>query len=158
MNNSRQHQKNVEKKLQIPTMPDNEVIIKSFITNFILKDKRERCNLELSDPRKRTKFTDRLNHKWDTTLDMPRLIAIDKKADQADVIQKLLGFRDDETCYVISNYSALDNKVMRFDEVFPQIYGAGFGTIVLNATGDKMFLETEHVRGPASRFIGRIQK
>lgn len=139
-------------------MPENEIIIKSFVTNFILKDKRERCTFELTNPNKRTKFTDRLNHKWDTILDMRRLIPIDKKTDRAELIQKLLGFKDDETCYVISNYRALDDKFMQFQEIFPQIYGAGFGSIVLNATGDKLFLETEHVQGPAPRFIGGIQK
>jgi hypothetical protein len=139
-------------------MPDNEIIIKLFVTNFILKDKRERSNFELTNPKKRNKFTDRLNHQWDTILDIRRLIAIGKKEDRADFIQKLLGFKDDEICYVISNYSTFDDKFMPFNEIFPQIYGAGLGSIILNTTGDKLFLETEHVIGPASRFVGRVQK
>lgn len=51
-------------------MTDKETQIKTFVDNFIIKDKRERCFLELTNPKKRNKFVDRLNHKWDTVLDM----------------------------------------------------------------------------------------
>jgi hypothetical protein len=139
-------------------MFDKETIIKTFIENFIIKDKKERCYFELTNPKKRNKFTDRLNHKWDTVLNMKHLTQIGKNSDFAGGIQNLLEFKDNELCYVISNYYAIDDQLISFKDIFGRTYACGLGTILINTTADTLFLDTEHTRGPAERFIGRITK
>ena len=136
-------------------MTDKEIIIKSFVDNFVLKDKRERCYAELTNPKKRNKFTDRLNHKWDTILNMKYLVQIDKTKDNTLDIQKLLNFKDNDICYAISNYGDYDGKLLPFKEVFNEVYSRGFGTILINKTADTLFLDTEQERGGTDRFIGK---
>lgn len=138
-------------------MTDKEIILKKFIDHFILKDKRERSFFELTHPKKRNKFTDRLNHNWDAVLNMKHLTKIEKQFDDAASIQRLLKFEDTELCYVISNYSGFDDRIMPFGEVFPEIYSYGFATILINLPADTLFLDTEQEQGPADRFIGRIK-
>ncbi len=52
---------------------ESVALTESFVRNFILKDKRERALFELLHPVKRTKFINRLNHKWADVFDMQKL-------------------------------------------------------------------------------------
>ena len=136
-------------------MTESEAIIKTFVENFVLKDKRETCYLELINTKKRNKFVNKLNHKWDTVLDVKYLVQIHKSEDIANEIQKLLNFKDSDICYVISNYGDYDDKFLPFKEVFNAVYSRGLGTILMNKTSDTIFFDTEQVRGAANRFIGK---
>ena len=136
-------------------MIDKEEIIKNFATNFIQKDKRERCFLELISPKKRGKFVDRINHKWENVFDMRLLTKVGKEQDYSDDIKRLLKFKDDELCYVISNYAQYDDKLLPFGEVFEEIYARGFATLLINAPADTLFLDTEQEQGHTPRFIGK---
>ena len=136
-------------------MIDNTFLIQAFVRNFVLKDKAERCYAQLIDPKKRPKFTDLLNHRWDSVLRMQHVVQIGSSDDRAERIQQLLGFGLRDRCYVICNYSRLDDRFYPFQEIFDQIYAKGLGTILLNLSGDTLFLDTETGDGPAARFIGR---
>ncbi|HLP54787.1 MAG TPA: hypothetical protein VK151_07150 [Fluviicola sp.] len=136
-------------------MTDKEQLIKAFVDNFVLKDKRERCYAELTNPKKRGKFTDKLNHKWDTILDMRCLVKIDKTNDSPGNIQKILKLRDNDLCYIISNYDDVDDQLIPFKNAFDRIYSRGLGTLLMNASADTLFLDTEQVQGPATRFTGK---
>lgn len=136
-------------------MIDKEQILKVFITNFIQKDKRERCSFELTNPKKRNKFVDRLNHKWESVLDMRLLTKVEKDQDYSEKIKQLLKFKDDELCYVISSYEEYDDKVIPFTEVFKEIYARGFATLLINTSADTLFLDTEQEQGHTPRFIGK---
>ena len=139
-------------------MTDNTALIQAFVRNFVLKDKAERCYAQLIDPKKRRKFTDRLNHRWDNILRMQHLAQISSSDDHADRIRQLLQFGPQDQCYVISDYSRLDDRFFPFQEIFDQIYGQDSGTILLNLSGDTLFLDTEIDHGPAARFIGRATR
>jgi len=134
---------------------NKSTIIQAFTQNFVLKDKVERSYAQLTNAKKRNQFTDRLNHRWDSVLDMKHLVQIGPSEDHAEAIQKLLNFRANDLCYTISNYSKLDDQFFPFQEIFGQIYAQGMGTILLNLSGDTLFLDTEIDRAPAARFIGR---
>jgi hypothetical protein len=138
-------------------MTDNLAIIELFVRNFVLKDKAERSYTQLIDPKKRHKFTDWLNHRWDTVLNMKKLAAIGPNNDHPAGIQQLLQFGRRDLCYTISNYSQFDDQCLSFQEIFDQIYAQGMGTILLNLSGDTLFLETEMDRAPTARFIGRAR-
>ena len=97
---------------------DKDKILKEFIKNFIQKDRRERSYSELISSKKRGQFSDRLNHNWESVLDMRYLTLIDNETDNPDNIQKELGFKDNELCYVISDYRDYDDKFLPFKEVF----------------------------------------
>jgi hypothetical protein len=135
-------------------MIDRKTIIKAFTDNFVLKEKRERCYWELTNPNKRYMFADRLNHKWATILNIKYLIQVKKELDFAEGIQSLLKFEDEEVCYVISNYGSFDDQLVTFKKVFDKIYCCGFGTLLINTAADTLYLETEHIKGSSDRFIG----
>ncbi len=138
-------------------MFDRGAIVQAFVKNFILKEKAERCFSQLINAKKRPEFTDRLNHRWDSILRMDRLIQIRSSEDDSKSIQRLLNFRDQDPCYIISNYGLYDDKIFSFQEIFDQIYARGFGSILLNLSGDTFFLDTEQERWPTARFIGRAR-
>ena len=137
-------------------MIDREDMITKFIKNFVRKNRQERSFFELMNPKKRSKFYERLNHCWSDLLNMELLKQIDKDNDTQIKIPKLLGFKDDELCYSISNYRDYDDKFIPFYEVFTAVYSRGFATLLINTSADTLFLDTEQEQGPAPRFIGRI--
>jgi hypothetical protein len=136
-------------------MIERTTILQAFVRNFVQKERAERCYGQLTDDKKRRKFTDLLNHRWDSILRMDRLFQIRSSEDDSKSIQRLLNFGDQDPCYIISNYSLYDDKIFSFQEIFDQIYARGFATILINLSGDTFFLDTEQERGPAARFIGR---
>jgi hypothetical protein len=137
---------------------ENNTVLDKFIRNFVLKAKRERCEIELKDFKKRARFTDRLNHKWDTILDMRYFSQIPKGIIDYEFAKKRLNISDDELCYIISNHGDIDGKMMDFVHAFDSVYGRGFGSLVITASGDKLYLETELVQGKQNRFIGKLSK
>jgi hypothetical protein len=132
-----------------------EQIIKAFTTSFILKDRRERCYFELTNFKKRFKFINKLNHQWDSLLDMRFLSQIEKEQDHPEKVKQLLKLKDDELCYVVSSYDEYDDKVLPFGEVFDEIYAKGLATLLISTTGETLYLDTELERGGTPRFIGR---
>jgi hypothetical protein len=119
---------------------DNIETIDLFIKNFIQKDKRSRSEFQLKNIKKRSGFVDRLNHKWADLLDMRYLE---------------LNIKNNDSCYIISNFDDIDNKVMDFKIAFESVYGRGFGSIIVNLNGTKLYLETEIDLGKQNRFIGK---
>ncbi len=134
---------------------DDKKTLEQFIKNFILKDKRERSESQLKDFKKRVKFTDRLNHKWDTVLDMRFVSRIPSGVIDYDFVKKELKMNDNELCYIISNHSEIDGHIDNFKSAFDKVYGRSFGSLVINESGDKLYLETELVQGKQNRFIGQ---
>ena len=135
---------------------DTNVIQDSFIKNFVLKERREKSALQLQNDKRRINFADKLNHKWDTVLDMRYMISIPVGVVDFDFVKSELRIKDNELCYVISNYDDVDGCAMEFNKAFDKVYGRGFGSIIINSSGDKIYLETELVKGKQNRFIGRV--
>jgi hypothetical protein len=134
---------------------DSNSTLDLFIKNFIFKDRRERSEFELKDSRKRVKFTRRLNHTWDEILDMRFIKKIPAVAQDYDYVIKELKIKDNEHCYVISNYDDVDGQEFEFNDAFDKVYGRGLASIIIIKTGDKLYLETEQVQGAPARFIGK---
>jgi hypothetical protein len=135
---------------------DNNVILEAFIKNFIPKDRRERSEYLLKDIMKRGKFTDRLNHQWDEILDMRFIFKIPSGINDYEFAKRELRIKDKELFYVISNYDDIDGKIISFDEAFDKVYGRGFGSLIINGSADRLYLETELVLGKQNRFVGRV--
>jgi hypothetical protein len=135
-------------------MKNKEELIESFVQNFIVKERRERSRLVLSNPTKRRDFTDKLNHRWESIFDMRLLHRIGKSDDTSQIIQAQLKLKDQEMCYIISNYSDIDDKFIPFREAFDKVYTRGFGSLIINLSANTLFLETEQ-NIPTPRFIGK---
>ena len=116
---------------------DTNSTLEIFIKNFIPKDQRERSEFQLKDLKKRGKFTDRLNHQWDKVLDMKFFNKIPSGVIDYDFVKKELKFKDTELCYIISNHSDIDGQILSFDKAFYEVYGRGFGSLIINSSADK---------------------
>ncbi len=136
---------------------DGNKILDSFVKNFIPKDKRERSEFELRNPKKRARFTDRLNHKWDTVFDMRVISRIPSGVVGYDFAKKELNIKGNELCYIISSHDHIDGQIIEFDKAFEEVYGRGFGSVIISSSGDKLYLETELVQGKQIRFIGKMK-
>jgi PAS domain-containing protein len=134
---------------------DRNTVLDLFIKNFIPKEQRERSEVLLKDLKKRARFTDRLNHQWDKVLDMRFISKIPSGTNDFEFTKKELKIKDNELCYVISNYDDIDGRLIEFNEAFEKIYGRGFGSLIINSSADKLYLETELVQGKQHRFIGK---
>ncbi|MBI3220752.1 MAG: hypothetical protein HYZ44_14655 [Bacteroidetes bacterium] len=121
------------------------------------KDKRERSEVQLKNEKNRSKFTDRLNHKWDTILDMRFVTRIPVGVNDYEYTKKELKIAANELCYVISNHHDIDGAIDEFSKAFDKVYGRGFGSLVITISGDKFYLETELVQGKQNRFIGKVK-
>ena len=138
-------------------MTDNNTTIDNFIKTFVPSDKRERSELELRSEKKRSRFTNRLNHKWDTVLDMRFVTKIPPGVNDYEFVKNELKIKDDEMCYVISNYDDVDGTTDEFRKAFDKVYGRGFASLVITVPGDKFYLETELVQGKQNRFVGKAK-
>ena len=72
-----------------------------------------------------------------------------------DFVKKELEIRATELCYIISNHSDIDGQTFSFSKAFDKVYRRGFGSLIINSTSDKLYLETEVVQGKQNRFIGK---
>jgi hypothetical protein len=122
---------------------DKETIIKNFVNNFVIKSRRDRVQLELDTPLRRKDFADRLNHTWDTILDMRKLRILPKVSEEYHYVKEELALKDNDLCYVISNYEDIDDQVLNFKTAFETCYPRGFGTMILSVSADKLYLQTE---------------
>lgn len=132
---------------------NKEDLLKAFISNFVIKDKRERCLLNLLNKKKRSKFTDLLNHRWDSVLDMRCFIPVDNEKDNIDSAKKWLHLEGDELCYIISDISELDDIILPFKSAYEAAQLADFGTLIINASANTCFLTTEK-NTPTIKLLG----
>ncbi|KOY85402.1 hypothetical protein AD998_03865 [bacterium 336/3] len=79
---------------------------------------------------------------------------VPREQDDEKSIQKLLGFKNTEICYIISNYNDYDDGFFEFQEIFSELYWRGFASVILNISATKFFLKTEQVQGAPPKFIG----
>jgi hypothetical protein len=93
---------------------EKDKIIWEFIKNFVLKDRRERSQLELTSPKRRGDFADKLNHTWDKIIDMKKLKHLPKVPNDYQFVKSELKLNDTDLCYVISNYRDIDDELIQF--------------------------------------------
>lgn len=136
------------------TEDEKKILIETFVRNFILKDKRERCLQQLLSDKNRPKFTDELNHSWERIFDMRLFTYLDKNNNDYPAVKKQLNLTVNELCYIISDEIQLDNKVLTFAEAFSLLEFADFGTLIVNSKANKCYLRTEKST-PTLKLIGK---
>jgi len=133
---------------------DTQSIISIFIEKFIQKDKKKRVSFELTNPKKRHLFINRLNHNWEELLKPNCFVILDKEEDSPEQIQKILGVENDKLCYIISNYNEYDNKIIPYNEIFDNLYNRGLGSLIVPIDLNSFFLNSEQVNGKSVKCIG----
>ena len=126
-------------------MTEEEALIRS----FIVKEKRQRIVDLLANPKRRKQVTSSLAHFRD--LDPRWMIPILANQQHPRDIERLLRARGaGDTCYAISEASALDGKTLSPGGALGVVVGYGMGTLLSCIPGVLAFFEGE---GPSERCI-----
>jgi hypothetical protein len=134
---------------------DINSIIKLFVENFVPKNLQKESELYLKDKAKRKRFTERLNENWDTVLDMKRISKIPSGLNEREFATQDLTSEEFELWYIISSNGAIDGQIAEFKVAIEKVYGRGFGSVIVNQSGTKLYLEGAMTRGKQNRFIGK---
>ena len=131
---------------------------KKFVTNFILKHRRERSLYVLNQEKKRYEFLHRFNHNWVSMIAQKHLIEINTKSNDElyDKIKSSLKFKDSDLCLLMS-YDENDRTFLSFKEAFEVTVRNGFAIFLISLNGDKYYLKTEEGFGNQKKFVGRIK-
>ena len=101
-----------------------------FIDTFVTKSKRSRYKKFLRDSRKRDKILDRLNHNAD--FDFSQAIKLSGNAALPwQLVQKLQTYKVDAQCWLISDDSELDCKLLPLSQGAELTASAEWGTIMI---------------------------
>jgi hypothetical protein len=107
-------------------MQDHE---SAFVSAFIIPKKRSRYRQFLSNPKKRPKILDRLNHVLD--LDYSYATRLDRSASLESLERQLREKGAGGICHVIADVSELDGRDIPLREALDYVYyGCFFGIIV----------------------------
>jgi len=131
---------------------DIQSILNKFIEGFILEESKEQAHLELKDSKKRNLFLPKLLREWEAVIDMRYFHRLDVSNDTPETIKKSMYTKGRDLCYIISDHTDIDNKIMEVDFIVDKIYGKGFGYILINLKADRIYLETAE---EGNRFIGK---
>jgi hypothetical protein len=117
----------------------------ALVAAFVKSNKRDRYREILANPRQRHKFTNQLPHFAD--FDPKFRVPIPSSRHSADKIAIELQQRHSpDVVFVISEYSALDEKEFPLLEALEKIVGRGMGAVLSCIPGRLAFVETEDDR------------
>ena len=104
-------------------MPQDDLALEhesAFIRAFIIRERRERYLSQLSRPKKRTKFLDRLNHQFHKDLDSRWISGSQPPAVPAA----------NHLCYIIASEGEYDGRIVPARDVSDILSAASFGIVV----------------------------
>jgi len=130
----------------------NLEIEKKVIKKFVKKTKQERYICFISVPKNRIKFTQTLAHFHDLNLMEFEKVTGDVEKIIFDRINKSGG---SSNCYLISESSNFDQKVLDLKNALNEVIGRGIGTIIVIGNAENIIYEGE---GPNDRFINKLIK
>ena len=135
---------------------DKNQIIESLIYGFINKNKRERCQFELNNSKKRVNFINRLNHEISGIFIAEKIQKIAKNFEFANDLITAIPIKKESNCYVLSNNEKIDDKFLTFEQAINEAFGFGLGSVIYDYENGNLYLEGEQEFGAPDRFIGRM--
>ena len=109
---------------------DREVWEGRFIDAFVRKSKRPRYKKLLSKPQSRSKILDRLNHGADLDLDRAIELVGDQKS-PGGLVRVLSKHKTDDRCWLMSDETELDGRLLPIRQAAELTAGAFFGTVMI---------------------------
>jgi hypothetical protein len=131
--------------MTLPLTNEHEI---GFVTSFIIPERKARYLSLLSNPKRRGKVLNRLNHSQDVDLSLAQQMPSGCVAESLAVLLEKLGAG--ETCYVIADASDMDGQTMDLGEACWRASVHGFGVVLSCVPGHLCFYKPE---SPTSGFI-----
>ena len=128
-------------------------IEEAFVTNFVLKSRRERASFELSSESRRGRFLNRLCHDFASVFDARYLQPLLQPEDSLSLRKLLEKSGAKKTCYVISSHDAVDGKQIPLGDAIHVVMGYGLPSIIICAPDSLAYIEAEQVQGSPPRYL-----
>lgn len=129
-------------------------IIKNFVENFVQKELKERSLNELLKPKKREKFTRKINN-WFSILDPKKLQPTPEKIHNPEMLIDLLPIKSDQDCYLITDIGEFDGKIISFRKALLEVCDGSCGVIVYAFKINKLYYSGEMEIGTPDRLISK---
>jgi hypothetical protein len=123
---------------------------KLVIEKFIVKTKCDRYLTFIQSEKNRKKFTFQLAHFRDLRLDLFDEIIGNEWEIIEDRIQSIRNIKD---CYIISENSEIDQKIMDIETALNETIAKGMGTLIVFGNAEVVFYEGE---SPNNRWISNL--
>lgn len=131
---------------------DKKVLLEKFVSDFIVKSKRERILFELNSRKKRNAFINRLNHEVTDIFEIKKLRLLNKSTATA-AIENMLNIKDTDLCYVICHDDNFDDKVANFNTTLSTLRGNGLGFVLIKISTGSIYIECEQEQGPPEQYV-----
>lgn len=124
-----------------------------FIQHFIVKNKRERLQLELTNESRRQRAISRFNHGAIKYIDERKIIYSGNDISWSDLKKLIDRNTDEKRCYIISSDEETDRTMIKTEDLFDCVIGLGAAIMVFTNIA---IIETEQVQGPAMKYVLRL--
>lgn len=124
-----------------------------FIQHFIVKNKRERLQLELTNESRRQRAISRFNHGAIKYIDERKIIYSGNDISWSDLKKLIDRNTDEKRCYIISSDEEIDRTMIKIEDLFDCVIGLGAAIMVFTNIA---IIETEQVQGPAMKYVLRL--
>ena len=131
---------------------EKQALLEKFVSNFIIKSKRDRMLFELTNSKKRSAFTNRLNHEVTDIFEVNKLRLLTKSTDIA-VIRNMLSIKESDLCYVICHDENFDDTIVNFNTTLNTLHRNGSGFVLIKISSGNIYIECEQVQGPADQYV-----
>ncbi len=131
---------------------EKQALLEKFVSNFIIKSKRDRTLFELTNSKKRSAFIDCLNHEVTDIFEIKKLRLLNKSTDTA-VIRNMLSTKDSDLCYVICHDENFDDKIVNFNTALATLHSNGLGFVLINIPTGSIYIECEQEQGPPAQYV-----
>ncbi|HRG90568.1 MAG TPA: hypothetical protein PLW44_16210 [Chitinophagales bacterium] len=131
---------------------EKQALLEKFVSNFIIKSKRDRMLFELTNSKKRSAFIDRLNHEVTDIFEVNKLRLLTKSTDIA-VIRNMLSIKESDLCYVICHDENFDDTIVNFNTTLNTLHRNGSGFVLIKISSGNIYIECEQVQGPADQYF-----
>jgi hypothetical protein len=129
---------------------DRNDIESRLVRAFVVRDRRERYLEGLSNPKRRSKILNRLNHHIDD-IDPRFRVTLPAAHHSPAAVEEMLRSRGAPSmCYVMSSWDRLDAREMLLGEALSDVIGHQMGTLISCVPGQLGFYESEE---PKTRYI-----
>ena len=107
---------------------------------------------ELTNSKKRSAFTNRLNDEVTDIFEVNKLRLLTKSTDTA-VIRNMLSIEDNDLCYVICHDENFDDTIVNFNTTLNTLHRNGSGFVLIKIASGNIYIECEQEQGPADQYV-----
>lgn len=125
-----------------------------FIQRFIIKNKRERLQYELSSKKRRQNAISRFDHGTMKYIEERKLIYSGRDISWENLKRMIFKNTNERKCYIISFYQEIDQTMINIENLFDYVIGLGRASIMIFT--NMALIEAEQIQGSAMKYVLKL--